>query len=84
MLAMNLAKYEKCPDVKNKGLFGNPPLVLFVSEQGHYSAIKNAMLLGLGSDNCIKVACDDKGKMISSELEKEIRKSEEKVLHVAI
>nr|XP_039266619.1 acidic amino acid decarboxylase GADL1-like [Styela clava] len=75
MLATNLARYHKFPDVKGKGIIGGPRLVMFASNQAHYSVVKNAALMGIGSDNCIKIACDNEGRMIVSELEKEIQKA---------
>lgn len=50
-------------------------MVMFASEQAHYSAQKNALLLGIGIDNCIKIPCDKVGKMLVPELEKEIIKA---------
>lgn len=75
MLAMNIARYKKCPTLKTKGSAGSPPLVLFTSKQAHYSTLKNAALLGLGTDNCIEIECDEMGKMIPSELEKAVLKA---------
>uniref|UniRef100_H2ZM90 Uncharacterized protein n=2 Tax=Ciona savignyi TaxID=51511 RepID=H2ZM90_CIOSA len=72
MLAMNVARLQKYPDSKSKGLYGLPRLVTFCSEQAHYSAEKNSTLLGLGTDNCWKVKCDNRGKMIPEEFEKRV------------
>ncbi|XP_048366740.1 acidic amino acid decarboxylase GADL1 [Sphaerodactylus townsendi] len=46
MYAMNLARYKYCPDIKEKGLSGMPRLVLFTSEECHYSVKKAASFLG--------------------------------------
>uniref|UniRef100_A0A8C3RYV2 Glutamate decarboxylase like 1 n=1 Tax=Chelydra serpentina TaxID=8475 RepID=A0A8C3RYV2_CHESE len=47
MYAMNLARYKYCPDIKEKGLSGLPRLVLFTSEECHYSMNKAASFLGI-------------------------------------
>lgn len=72
MYAINLARFKKFPDIKQSGMFGMPPLVIFTSEKGHYSIAKGASLLGFGSDNVVKVKTDAAGRMIPQELEKEI------------
>uniref|UniRef100_H3BAS0 Cysteine sulfinic acid decarboxylase n=1 Tax=Latimeria chalumnae TaxID=7897 RepID=H3BAS0_LATCH len=72
MYGMNLARYHLYPDVKQKGLWGIPRLVMFTSEEGHYSVSKSAALLGIGTDNIYKVKADAKGKMIPEELKKQI------------
>lgn len=76
MLAMNLARYKKCPDLKTKGNFGHAPLKVFASKQAHYSASKNAALLGIGTENCVEIDCDESGKMITSELESAVIKAQ--------
>lgn len=48
-------------------------LVPFV--QGHYSISKAANWMGVGMDNVIAVTSDESGRMIPSELEREIHKS---------
>lgn len=72
MLAMNIARYWKVPSLKTKGSRSGPPVVLFTSKQAHYSARKNAALMGIGTDNCIGVECDERGKMIPSQLERAV------------
>ena len=57
------------PEFRTKGYFGfNKKLMIFTSNQGHYSIEKTAMALGLGIENVIKVPCDDQGKMKVNEL----------------
>ncbi|KDR09499.1 Cysteine sulfinic acid decarboxylase, partial [Zootermopsis nevadensis] len=71
--AISCARYYHMPDVKNKGLHGMPRLVLFTSEDAHYSIKKMASLLGLGSDNVYLVHCNSKGKMDVQHLEQQIQ-----------
>ncbi|XP_060541795.1 acidic amino acid decarboxylase GADL1 isoform X4 [Pantherophis guttatus] len=73
MYAMNLARYKYFPDIKEKGLSGIPQLVLFTSEECHYSVKKAASFLGIGTQNVYFVKSDDRGKMIPEELEKQVQ-----------
>ena len=75
MLGMNLARFHKCPAVKEKGLCSLPRMVAFVSKHSHYSSRKNASLLGLGSDNVIPVECDEVGRMKPAELERRVKEA---------
>jgi len=52
------------PEIKAQGYnqFGKK-LIVYTSSAGHYSIVKTAMALGLGSDNVVKVPCDDEGRM---------------------
>ncbi|XP_033121802.1 cysteine sulfinic acid decarboxylase-like [Anneissia japonica] len=79
MYALNLARYKKFPQSKEKGMYGCPRLAVFTSEQSHYSLKKGAFFLGLGLESLKIVKCDDSGKMIPGELEKAIKKAEEEV-----
>lgn len=60
---------------QNKGLHGLPRLVLFTSEDAHYSIKKMASFLGLGSDNVYLIHCNSKGKMDVQHLEQEIQRA---------
>ncbi|XP_069701601.1 cysteine sulfinic acid decarboxylase [Periplaneta americana] len=73
--AISCARYNFIPDVKNKGLHGLPRLVLFTSEDAHYSIKKMASFLGLGSDNVYLIRCNSKGKMDTKHLEQEIQRA---------
>ena len=70
MYSMILARDRAEPEARTKGASGN--LVAFCSEQSHYSYRKSAMVMGLGSDNMIKVPCDERGEMIPEALEQEV------------
>ncbi|CAI9734944.1 glutamate decarboxylase 1-like [Octopus vulgaris] len=66
------ARHYACPDIKQKGLLGKKQLVLFTSEQSHFSILRAASILGIGTDNLVKISCDHRGKMKVAELEEKI------------
>ncbi|XP_070821962.1 acidic amino acid decarboxylase GADL1-like isoform X2 [Chaetodon trifascialis] len=73
MYAVNLARYHHCPDLKEAGLSAAPRLVMFTSQECHYSISKAAALLGIGTKNVHVVPSDKRGKMIVSALEEQIK-----------
>ncbi|XP_045880322.1 glutamate decarboxylase 1-like [Meles meles] len=73
-----VARYKQYPEIKRQGMTALPCIVLLVSEQGHYSVKKAAAILGIGTDNVIEVKCDERGKMIPAELEKNILQAKTK------
>uniref|UniRef100_A0A182R191 Glutamate decarboxylase n=1 Tax=Anopheles farauti TaxID=69004 RepID=A0A182R191_9DIPT len=73
MYAMVTARYRAVPDVKRTGVSNLPqPLVVFTSEDAHYSITKAVHWLGFGLNNLVKVKSDHRGRMIPTELEKAI------------
>uniref|UniRef100_A0A8C4PLG7 Cysteine sulfinic acid decarboxylase n=1 Tax=Equus asinus asinus TaxID=83772 RepID=A0A8C4PLG7_EQUAS len=72
MYAVNLARYQRYPDCKQRGLRALPPLALFTSKECHYSIKKGAAFLGLGTDSVRVVKADERGKMIPEDLERQI------------
>ncbi|XP_035244491.1 acidic amino acid decarboxylase GADL1-like [Anguilla anguilla] len=72
MYAVNVARYRCCPDIKEHGLSAMPRLVLFTSQECHYSVTKAAAFLGIGTKNVYVVSSDERGKMIPAELEKQV------------
>lgn len=48
---------------QKKGLHSLPRMVLFTSEDAHYSVKKMASFLGIGSDNVYIVKTDNRGRM---------------------
>ena len=56
-----LARHRACPEVNAKGAAAAGRLVAFVSAEAHYSYLKSARVMGLGTDNLIKVAADASG-----------------------
>lgn len=57
------------------GLHGLPRLVLYTSEDAHYSVKKLASLLGIGSNNVYVIETDDRGKMNVAHLEQRIKET---------
>ncbi|MCF6365836.1 MAG: pyridoxal-dependent decarboxylase [Bacteroidales bacterium] len=78
LIAMFSARNKIFQDGKTKGMYNAKILTAFVSDQAHYSFGTAANLLGIGSNNLIKIKSDENGKMIPQELEKEIIKSLQK------
>lgn len=79
LMGMHLARFWKFPDIKEKGLRRLPRMVVFTSEHGHYSVTKNASLIGLPSDDVIKVKCDLRGRLCCDDLEQKIISLKEEV-----
>lgn len=77
MYAMVLARYRKNPNVKRTGVFSSKPLIVFTSDQGHYSVSKSASWLGIGMDHVVPVATDDQGRMLPEALRKAVQKARE-------
>uniref|UniRef100_A0A182NFF7 Glutamate decarboxylase n=1 Tax=Anopheles dirus TaxID=7168 RepID=A0A182NFF7_9DIPT len=73
MYGIVAARYRAVPDVKRTGVTNLPqPLVVFTSEDAHYSITKAVHWLGIGLNNLVKVRSDHRGRMIPEELEKAI------------
>ncbi|KAG7469883.1 hypothetical protein MATL_G00133520 [Megalops atlanticus] len=77
MYAVNVARYNHMPGIKEQGLCGTPRLVLFTSQECHYSVAKAAAFLGIGTNNVYVVSSDERGKMIPAELEKQVLRAKE-------
>ena len=75
LLGMLAAIYQFDPNLKEDGIFGSKVLTGFVSEESHYSFLKAAHLLGIGTKQIIKVPCDPDGHMDPLVLEQSIQAS---------
>ncbi|XP_063221372.1 cysteine sulfinic acid decarboxylase [Bacillus rossius redtenbacheri] len=73
--AISCARHHLLPEVKTRGLHGLPRLVLFTSEDAHYSIKKMGSFLGLGADNVYLVACDARGRMSCADLEAQVQRA---------
>ena len=71
MLGILCARQAMIPTSTHSGFDGRD-MVIFVSEEAHYSVLMAANVLGIGHRNVIKVSCDDDGRMKPSSLEDEI------------
>lgn len=69
LIAVQCARQWSMPQIKEAGHSGQPPLVVFVSDQAHYSFERAVITLGMGSENLIKVASDEHGRMRMDALE---------------
>ncbi len=69
MIAMMAARNHSNNSVKQSGLFGQQKLFAFVSADAHYSMDKAANILGIGTDQLIKVPLDPYGAMQPKALE---------------
>lgn len=79
MIALLCARHRCLPDAKQDGLTAQTqPLAAFVSEQAHYSFLKAANLLGLGTKQVIKVPADEDDRMDAAQLEQAIAASLER------
>lgn len=60
---------------QSKGLCNLPRLIIFTSEDSHYSVQKLASFMGIGSDNVYKIKTDSRGKLRVDNLEMEIQRA---------
>lgn len=71
LYAFLAARHKMFPNYKEHGSRALPgDLVMFTSDQCHYSIKSCAAVCGLGTDNCVSVPSDEHGKIITSELER--------------
>jgi glutamate/tyrosine decarboxylase-like PLP-dependent enzyme len=55
-------------DVEKQGLLGAPRITLITSDESHVSALACLQMLGLGSEQVVKVPADDQGRMRADQL----------------
>ncbi|KAL7036623.1 hypothetical protein ACKWTF_008879 [Chironomus riparius] len=73
MYGIHTARQSKYPETRLKG---NPEgLVIFTSEDAHYSILKGATFLGIGTKNLIAVKTNESGQMDVDDLEMKINDS---------
>lgn len=73
MYGIHLGRYSKFPSSKNEG--SPAGIVMFTSEDSHYSAKKGASFLGIGMQNLITVETNDLGQMLVEDLEDKINEA---------
>ncbi|XP_048002310.1 glutamate decarboxylase isoform X1 [Leguminivora glycinivorella] len=79
LYAFLAARHNMFPQYKEKGLTSIPGhLVMFTSDQCHYSVKSCASVCGLGTDYCVSVPSDERGRMIPAELERRVREHQDK------
>jgi glutamate/tyrosine decarboxylase-like PLP-dependent enzyme len=74
MIAMLLARNQMFPEIKRKGN-SKLTLIIFVSEDAHYSFDKAANQLGIGLENVRKIKTNLHGEMDTTHLEEMIQQS---------
>ena len=73
--ALAAARESACPGVRERGMAGRgdvPVLRVYASEQAHSSVDKAMVMLGLGEDNVVRIACDAAYRMDVSALRRAI------------
>jgi len=69
LIAVMSARNALDPNIKETGLRQQNDMVLFISDQAHYSYVSAANVLGLGVQNIVRVRSDELGRMDSEALE---------------
>ncbi len=70
-MALVMARDAKDPECRANGM--KMPLVVYTSKESHYSNAKNASFAGIGRNNIRYISTDKEGRMLASELEKQIQ-----------
>eukprot|EP00128_Syssomonas_multiformis_P006860 Colp12_sorted_trinity150504_noHs@8985 len=78
LYAIMAARYQRFPSVKTEGLWGLPRMVMFVSEECHYSFTKACTSLGMGTRRVVPVKADKMHKMDVADLERKIKEALER------
>ncbi|CAK1593968.1 unnamed protein product [Parnassius mnemosyne] len=73
LYALVAARYKAFPEVKSKGLRNLPELVIFTSEDSHYSIMKGAHWLGFGTDSVRQIKTNGLGQMLVDKLDATIQ-----------
>ncbi len=64
LMGITVARQAHVPNVAEKGLQGiEKPITLYVSDQGHMSISRSAMLLGIGHDHVRSIPSDENFRM---------------------
>lgn len=69
-MALIMARDAKDPDCRSQGM--SKPLVIYTSQESHYSNAKNASFAGIGRNNIRYIPADAEGRMITVKLEEQI------------
>lgn len=72
LMSMLMARDYFNKDLRNLGVKEN--MTLYTSVESHYSIPKNASFIGVGRDNVRYIKTNDKGQMLASDLEEQIKK----------
>ena len=69
-MALVMARDAKDANCRSEGM--SKPLVIYTSEESHYSTAKNASFAGIGRNNIRFIPADSNGQMIAEKLEEKI------------
>ncbi|MGZ3724310.1 MAG: aminotransferase class V-fold PLP-dependent enzyme [Pseudobdellovibrio sp.] len=72
-MAVHCARQKKFKNFKTEGLPAGTKIKIFVSDQAHYSLKKASVVLGFGSNSLVAIKTDSKGRMLTSDLEEQIK-----------
>jgi aromatic-L-amino-acid decarboxylase len=78
LVALAAAREAAGLSVREEGLSGKPPLVLYCSEEAHSSVDKAGLILGVGTRGIRHIPSDESYRMNVEILEDEIRKDRER------
>ncbi|XP_028156365.1 glutamate decarboxylase 1-like isoform X2 [Ostrinia furnacalis] len=71
------ARYRAFPEVKSKGMRGLPEMVLFTSEDSHYSIKKAAHWLGFGTESVKVIKTNQRGQILVPDLDLAIQREKD-------
>ncbi|MFK7970681.1 MAG: aspartate aminotransferase family protein [Bacteroidia bacterium] len=71
-MGMLMARDVKDPQARQAG--SQPNMTMYTSAESHYSIAKNAAFVGLGRQQVRRVATNEHGQMLASDLEQQIKK----------
>ena len=70
-MALVMARDKKDLAIRNEGL--NKKMIVYASEESHYSNAKNVSFAGIGRDNLRYISTNSKGEMLAEKLEEKIQ-----------
>ncbi|XP_022815536.1 cysteine sulfinic acid decarboxylase-like [Spodoptera litura] len=73
MYGLVAARYKAFPEIKTKGMRNLPEIVIFTSQDSHYSIKKAAHWLGFGTDSIRIMPTNDHGQMLVEKLDEAIQ-----------
>ncbi len=71
-----LALYKRFPNAIREGIQSIEPVAIFATQEIHYSIIKSASILGLGTDSIVPISTTERNVIDLDELEKAIEQSD--------
>lgn len=70
-MALVMARDAKDPNCRLEGM--SKPMIIYTSQESHYSNAKNASFAGIGKKNIRYIQADSKGRMIPEKLEEQVK-----------